>query len=41
MSKIMVTTNVAVIGATLAILIFTKIPPPYLILVGLIAGVLF
>ncbi len=41
MSKIEATTNITIITGTVAILIFTKIPPPYLILVGLICGLLF
>ena len=32
--------NIAIIIATVAILIFTKIPPPYIILTGLIAGII-
>jgi chromate transporter len=33
--------NYAIAGITLAILLFTKIPAPYLILTGLIAGLIF
>ncbi len=34
-------TNIMVITATVSLLIFTKIPPPYIILAGLIGGFLF
>jgi chromate transporter len=33
-------TNVLIIVATVAVLIFTKVPPPYIILVGLLAGLI-
>lgn len=33
-------TNIVVIVATVAVLIFTKTPPPYIILVGLLAGMI-
>lgn len=33
-------TNILVIVATVAVLIFTKIPPPYIILAGLLAGMI-